>query len=110
MVSLLRAELASCLPHIDAAVVMRLCAALSPHARDAGGLLLPQLSPDEVGLDDVARLVSHEAVVVRRASMCGRQLASSARNNDTTWAGAPSACLRSSASMSTAAMARPTSG
>jgi predicted DNA-binding WGR domain protein len=87
-VALLRAELAGCLPRAEAPLVLRLCGALSPHARDAGALLLPQLGPDELGLDDVARLVSHEAVAVRRAAQA---LAEAARDR---YALAPTALAR----------------
>ena len=68
IVSLLRGELASCLPKKSAQTIMRLIGALSPHARDAGGLLLPQLGPDDLGLDDVARLASHENRAVREGA------------------------------------------
>ncbi|HUJ60991.1 MAG TPA: WGR domain-containing protein [Kofleriaceae bacterium] len=65
VVSLLRGELAHCLPKKPAQVILRLVGALSPHARDAGGLLLHQLGPDDIGLDDIARLASNDAVAIR---------------------------------------------
>ncbi len=68
VIALLRHELAGCLPARDATTILRLCGALSPHARDAGGLLLPQLGPDELGLDDLVRLASHESVLVRQGA------------------------------------------
>ncbi|HEY5951148.1 MAG TPA: hypothetical protein VIV40_36905 [Kofleriaceae bacterium] len=68
IVTLLRAELAGVLPHVPAQTILRLIGALSPHARDAGGLLLPQLGPDDIGLDDVARLASHENRAVREGA------------------------------------------
>lgn len=68
VVSLLRGELAGVLPKKPAALILRLTGALSPHARDAGGLLLPQLSPDDVGLDDLARLASHEVLAIRQGA------------------------------------------
>lgn len=68
VVSLLRAELAQCLPKKPAQTILRLIGALSPHARDAGGLLLHQLGPDDIGLDDVARLASSENVAIRQGA------------------------------------------
>src|SRR6185436_12779932 len=68
IVSLLRAELAPALPRKPAPLILRLCGALSPHAREAGGLLLPQLSPDDLGLDDLARLASHEVLAIRQGA------------------------------------------
>lgn len=68
IVSLLRTELAGVLPRKSAETILRLIGALSPHARDAGGLLLPQLGPDEIGLDDIARLASHESRTVREGA------------------------------------------
>ncbi len=68
VVSLLRNELAGTLPKMPPATIMRLIGALSPHARDAGGLLLPQLGPDDIGLDDIARLAGHEYLSVRQGA------------------------------------------
>jgi hypothetical protein len=68
IVTLLKAELAGVLPHVPPATILRLIGALSPHARDAGGLLLPQLGPDDIGLDDIARLANHEAKAVREGA------------------------------------------
>jgi hypothetical protein len=68
IVSLLRTELAGVLPRKSAETILRLIGALSPHARDAGGLLLPQLGPDEIGLDDIARLASHDSRIVREGA------------------------------------------
>ncbi|HEY5926261.1 MAG TPA: hypothetical protein VIV11_31465 [Kofleriaceae bacterium] len=68
IVTLLKAELAAVLPHKPAQTILRLIGALSPHARDAGGLLLHQLGPDDIGLDDIARLASHEALAVRQGA------------------------------------------
>ncbi len=68
VVSLLRNELAGTLPHKPAATIMRLIGALSPHAREAGGLLLPQLGPDDVGLDDIARFAGNEYLLVRQGA------------------------------------------
>ncbi len=68
VVSLLRHELAGCLPVKPAPVVMRLIGALSPHAREAGGLLLAQLAVDDVGLDDIARLAHHEIAAIRHGA------------------------------------------
>jgi hypothetical protein len=56
------------LPKKPAATILRLIGALSPHARDAGGLLLPQLGPDDIGLDDIARLASNESRTVREGA------------------------------------------
>jgi hypothetical protein len=68
IVTLLKAELAHVLPQKPAQTILRLIGALSPHARDAGGLLLHQLGPDDIGLDDIARLASHEALAVRQGA------------------------------------------
>ncbi|NVB81317.1 MAG: hypothetical protein HOV81_23170 [Kofleriaceae bacterium] len=68
VVSLLRAELAAVLPKKSPQAIMKLVGALSPHARDAGGLLLPQLGPDDLGLDDIARLASHESRAIREGA------------------------------------------
>lgn len=68
VVTLLKAELAGVLPHVPAPTILRLIGALSPHARDAGGLLLHQLGPDDVGLDDIARLANHETLAVRQGA------------------------------------------
>jgi hypothetical protein len=68
IVSLLRGELAPVLPRKPAALILRLTGALSPHAREAGGLLLPQLGPDDLGLDDLARLASHEVLAIRQGA------------------------------------------
>jgi hypothetical protein len=76
VVSLLRKELASVLPLPEAKEVMALLGALSPHAREAGGLLLGRLGPDELGLQDIVKLASHELLLVRRGAW---ELASKAR-------------------------------
>jgi hypothetical protein len=68
VVSLLRAELAEHLPRRSAPSILRLVGALSPHAREVGGLLLPQLGPDDLGLDDIARLASHEILAIRQGA------------------------------------------
>ena len=69
IVSLLRGELAPVLPKKPAPLILRLCGALSPHAREAGGLLLPQLGPDDLGLDDIARLAAHEVLAIRQGAL-----------------------------------------
>jgi len=68
ILALLRNELSSVLPRKPAATIMRLIGALSPHAREAGGLLLPQLGPDDIGLDDIARLTNNEFIAVRQGA------------------------------------------
>jgi hypothetical protein len=68
VITLLRGELAGVLPKKSAQTILRLIAALSPHARDAGGLLLPQLTADDIGLDDINRLASHENKAVREGA------------------------------------------
>jgi hypothetical protein len=68
LVSLLRHELVACLPARDAQSILRLTSALSPHARQVGGLLLPQLGPDEVSLEDIVRLGNNEVLLVRRGA------------------------------------------
>lgn len=68
IVSLLRGELAGVLPRKPAPFILRLTGALSPHAREAGGLLLPQLLPDDLGLDDIARLAGSEILSIRQGA------------------------------------------
>lgn len=68
VVSLLHRELAEHLPRRSAASILKLIGALSPHAREAGGLLLPQLGADDLGLDDIARLASHEILAIRQGA------------------------------------------
>ena len=75
VVSLLSHELNGCLPPVPAATVLKLIGALSPHARQAGGLLLAQLSADELELDALAKLAHHEIVTIRQSAW---QLASAA--------------------------------
>nr|MBA3452854.1 hypothetical protein [Deltaproteobacteria bacterium] len=68
IVSLLRAELAHVLPVVAPGKILKLIGALSPHAREAGGLLLPQLGPDDLGLDELGRLANHEILAIRRGA------------------------------------------
>lgn len=68
IVSLLRAELAHVLPTVEPAKILKLIGALSPHAREAGGLLLSQLGPDDLGIDEIGRLASHEILAIRRGA------------------------------------------
>lgn len=68
VVSLLRGELAACLPSKPSSFILKLIGALSPHARDVGGLLLSQIAIDEVKLDDLARLASHESAAIREGA------------------------------------------
>jgi hypothetical protein len=68
IVTLLRNELANVLPVKPPGMIMRLINAFSPHAREAGGLLLGQLGPDDLGLDDIARLANHEILAVRQGA------------------------------------------
>ncbi|MEO8700734.1 MAG: WGR domain-containing protein, partial [Kofleriaceae bacterium] len=68
IVSLLRSELAEVLPQLPVATILRLVNALSTHAREAGGLLLSQLGPDDVTLDDIARLAGNELLVIRQGA------------------------------------------
>lgn len=68
VVSLLRSELIACLPQRPVATILKMIAALSPHAREAGGLLLPQITPDDLGLDELARLAHHEILAVRQGA------------------------------------------
>jgi hypothetical protein len=68
IVSLLHRELAAHLPRRPAQAILKLIGALSPHAREAGGLLLSQLGADELGLDDIARLASHEILAIRQGA------------------------------------------
>ncbi len=75
VVSLLSHELNGCLPTVPAPTVLKLIGALSPHARQAGGLLLAQLSADELELDALAKLAHHEIATIRQSAW---QLASAA--------------------------------
>ena len=75
LVSLLGQELRGCLPTVPAATVLKLIGALSPHARQAGGLLLAKLSADELELDALAKLAHHEIAAIRQSAW---QLASAA--------------------------------
>jgi hypothetical protein len=75
VVSLLRQELRDCLPKRDQTQVMALIGALSPHGREAGGLLVAQLGPDEVDLDTVLRLANHEILLVRQGAWALAQAA-----------------------------------
>jgi hypothetical protein len=68
VVSLLRHELSACLPRRDVSSVLTLIGALSPHAREAGGLLLPGLGADDLELDQIVRLASHEILLVRQGA------------------------------------------
>jgi len=68
VVSLLRHELKGCLPKRDAVNVLSLVGALSPHAREAGGLLLGAMSPDEFELEQIVRLAGHEILLVRQGA------------------------------------------
>ncbi|HMA97738.1 MAG TPA: WGR domain-containing protein [Polyangiaceae bacterium] len=68
IVSLLRKELHACLPQRTAAQVLKLVGALSPHARECGGLLLGTLGPDEFELDALVRLAHHEILSIRQGA------------------------------------------
>jgi hypothetical protein len=68
IVSLLRAELAGVLPQRPAQTILAMTRALSPHAREAGGLLLPQLGPDDLELEDIVRLAQHEILAIRQGA------------------------------------------
>jgi hypothetical protein len=75
VVSLLRHELRGTLPRREPAQVMALIGALSPHAREAGGLLVAQLGPDEVDLETVVRLANHEILLIRQGAWALAQAA-----------------------------------
>jgi hypothetical protein len=64
----LRNELSTTIPTKPAQTILRLIGALSPHAREAGGLLLPQVVPDDIGLDDIARLAGNEFIAIRQGA------------------------------------------
>jgi hypothetical protein len=68
VVSLLRHELGACLPKRNATQILSLIGALSPHAREAGGLLLGQLGPDEFELEAIVRLANHEILSIRQGA------------------------------------------
>jgi hypothetical protein len=75
VVSLLRHELSSSLPKRDVTRVFALLGALSPHAREAGGLLVALLGPDDLELDAIVRLASHEILLVRQGAWALAQAA-----------------------------------
>jgi predicted DNA-binding WGR domain protein len=68
IISLLRNELSTVWPTMPAATIIRLINALSPHAREAGGMLLPQLGPDDIDLDTIARFAHHDILVIRQGA------------------------------------------
>jgi hypothetical protein len=68
VVSLLRNELRSCLPKRDVKGVFALIGAFSPHAREAGGLLVSLLGPDDLELDAIVRLANHEILAIRQGA------------------------------------------
>jgi hypothetical protein len=68
IVALLRAELGGVLPQRPAQTILAMTRALSPHAREAGGLLLPQLGPDDLELEDIVRLAHHEILAIRQGA------------------------------------------
>lgn len=68
IVSLLRHELRPNLPKRNTPSVLALVGALSPHAREAGGLLLTLLGPDDLELETIVRLSSHEIHLVRQGA------------------------------------------
>lgn len=68
IVALLRHELHPHLPQRTAEQVLALVAALSPHARECGGLLLGKLGPDEFELDALVRLADHEILTIRQGA------------------------------------------
>ena len=76
VVSLLRHELRGSLPPCNAARVLALIGALSPHAREAGGLLLAQLAADDLELQTIVQLARHEILAIRQGAWA---LARSAR-------------------------------
>jgi hypothetical protein len=92
VVSLLKHELVACLPRRDAKTILKLVKALSPHAREVGGLLLPQIGADEIGLDDIVRLANNEILLVRRGAWALAEAA--AQPNGGRWKLAPAAIGR----------------
>jgi hypothetical protein len=88
VVSLLRKELSACLPSLQSNEVLALIGALSPHAREAGGLLLAHVSQDSLSLQDIVRLANHEVLEIRRSAW---KLASAARER---WLLSPVALAR----------------
>ncbi|HKO52828.1 MAG TPA: WGR domain-containing protein [Polyangiaceae bacterium] len=68
VVAVLRHELRACLPKRDVSSVMALVGARSPHAREAGGLLVALLDPDELELELVVRLANHEILLIRQGA------------------------------------------
>ena len=54
---------------------MALIGALSPYAREAGGLLVAQLEPDDLDLETVVRLANHEILLVRQGAWALAQAA-----------------------------------
>jgi hypothetical protein len=68
MVTLLKHELAHCLPQVPTATILRMVGALSPHTRDAGALLVSQISVDDIALDALSKLAHNDAIAVRHAA------------------------------------------
>ncbi|MEZ4400655.1 MAG: hypothetical protein R3B06_11585 [Kofleriaceae bacterium] len=66
---LLLDDLAAGHPAIDAATVLRLLASASPHAQELGGrLLVTNVAPDQLTLEQIVDLASHEVLTVRAAA------------------------------------------
>jgi hypothetical protein len=76
VVELLAGELAAHLPRADKASVFRLLGALSPHARELGGVLAAHLDPEALSLVEMVGLGDHELERVRQAAfaLCARSV------------------------------------
>ncbi|MBW2731201.1 MAG: hypothetical protein JRH20_02345 [Deltaproteobacteria bacterium] len=77
LVSVLRQELAACLPRVDKEEVWRLLHSKTQQAQELGGVLLAaNIDPEELTLKEIVRLGSHKILSVREAcwSMCERNL------------------------------------
>jgi hypothetical protein len=65
----LREDLAAGHHKVDKETILRLLASGSPHAQELGGILLAKnVAPDQLGLDEIIKLASHEILSVRQAS------------------------------------------
>lgn len=68
LLALLRDEMLGHLGSVDKDMVLRLLRARSPHAQELGGLLLSQLTADDLSLSEIIGLASHDIREVRHGS------------------------------------------
>ncbi len=76
LVAILRDDLRDLTQELDHDTVWRLLQSASPHAQELGGLLLQHFDADDMELEQLVRLASHEILSVREASwaMLGRSI------------------------------------